>query len=178
MAGSLDDQNLATATCLQKDISFFCGLLTLAKGNPTVASLFDGSTVATVFAPTDRGINNTRKLILRYMGATLQTLQTDPLTATKFVLMHVVPGSAPDYRKWRNGDQLRNALTPSQVLTEIEGTGRSPTPPGVAHQFFIRGPLNIVRAGFQGRSNLIGGKGFVQVVEDPIIPPPWAYASN
>jgi hypothetical protein len=176
MAGPNDDKTLATTTCLQKDISFFCSLLTLAKGNPTVQSLFDGKTVATVFAPTDRGINNTRNLILRYMGVTLQTLKTDPVSATKFVLMHVVAGSAPDYRNWRNGDTVNNALTPSQVLTEIEGTGRAPTPKGVAHQFFIRGPLNIVRAGFQGRFNLIGGSGFVQVVEDPIIPPPWAYA--
>ncbi len=55
------------------------------------------------------------------MGVTLATLAIDPYSATKFVLNHVVLGSAPDYRNWRTGNTLTNALTPGQVLTQVEG---------------------------------------------------------
>ena len=68
-----------------------------------------------------QGINNTRWQILRWTGATLETLSTSPSLASKFVRSNLMLGSAPDYRTWRSGTIFYNELVPAQVLTVIEG---------------------------------------------------------
>ena len=68
-----------------------------------------------------KGINNTRWQILRWTGATLETLSTSPSLASKFVRSNLMLGSAPDYRTWRSGTIFYNELVPAQVLTVIEG---------------------------------------------------------
>jgi hypothetical protein len=69
-----------------------------------VATLYDPKTVATLFAPTDRGIHNTIKQLMSKLGITLSTLLTDPVAAAKFVqagcaaLMRIrVPAPASPY---------------------------------------------------------------------------------
>lgn len=60
-------------------------IIETAKRDLIVSSLYEPTTVATLFAPTDRGIHNTIKQLMRINGVTLSTLLTDPVAAAKFV---------------------------------------------------------------------------------------------
>eukprot|EP00195_Chlamydomonas_chlamydogama_P005732 CAMPEP_0202902726 /NCGR_PEP_ID=MMETSP1392-20130828/17018_1 /ASSEMBLY_ACC=CAM_ASM_000868 /TAXON_ID=225041 /ORGANISM="Chlamydomonas chlamydogama, Strain SAG 11-48b" /LENGTH=165 /DNA_ID=CAMNT_0049589533 /DNA_START=227 /DNA_END=724 /DNA_ORIENTATION=+ len=160
------------AVCTQPDAKLFCELIAVAASDDKVAQLYNNLTVVTVFVPTDRGINNTRKLILRYMGATLASLVANPVLASRFVRSHMVLGFASRFSTFRNNQIFFNALTPQQPLYVVESKSRQ-APPGVAVQKYIRMPINkLTRAGFQDRWDRIGGAGLFHVVEDPIIPSP------
>ncbi|GAX80975.1 hypothetical protein CEUSTIGMA_g8410.t1 [Chlamydomonas eustigma] len=166
---SAETIDLATVVCLQPDLGYFCTLITVAKSDPVVASLFDPNTVATVFAPTTRGINNTRYITLRLLGTTLTGLAQDPVKAAMFVRANIISEKVL-FSNLRNGQVYYNYLSPQQSLTVLEGTGRQ-VPPGTVRSFFLKTSTTTVRIGFQDRYNLIGGAGFVTVSEDPIIPP-------
>ena len=68
-----------------------------------------------------QGIINTRWQILRWTGATLDTIASSPKLASKFIRSNLIMDSALDYRFWRNDTLFYNALVPTQVLTVIEG---------------------------------------------------------
>ena len=48
------DKTLQIVICRQPQLSMFCQAINLARSDATVARLFDTTTVATLFAPTDR----------------------------------------------------------------------------------------------------------------------------
>ena len=68
-----------------------------------------------------QGINNTKWQILRWTGATLTSISSNPALAAKFIRSNVMMDYAVDYRTWRNGMVFNNSLVPQNKLTVVEG---------------------------------------------------------
>lgn len=160
------------AICLEKNLQLFCKILETAMKIPanseSVQAVFNYEAITTIFAPTDRGIRNRQKIIEANMGVPLASLLTDPIQAARFVESHIVMGKVLLFSDFRNGQKFDNCNHPPARLTIIEGV--NPRLKGAAVQYFLQGPVNKVRVGFQVQWNIHGGKGAIHVIEDPIVP--------
>lgn len=142
---------------LAPQLRVFCRVARNATSDPMVAMLNNRTASFTVFPFTDRGIQNTRFLMSRYMSVTLDQLYASPALCAIMIKAHLVPGIVSDTRTWRRDvTTFTNAL--GQQLLVSEGRRMS---------LYIDGPRGSVKV---MQRNVVGGNARLQIMEWPLYP--------